>query len=937
MAKVYPKIRVFVSSTFLDMQKERDVLNQEVFPVVKGVCDKIGVAFNVIDLRWGITEEDQTNGNVIDLCLDEIRHCKPYFIGLIGNRYGWIPDHIDPDMTEKYPIIKGNESKSVTELEMILGALSEENRDRCFFYYKDPALFDAATTDHKEQEIDDLKRHINQLDIRHSNYATFEQFKETVTKDLLEAIEKDYPNDGNIMEIKQNAYLNLHESSHVKRMFTACQALDLLNYAEENHIALTVVAPDRLGKTTMFNRLINTKPDADKIIINFEADIAMQYFPAHYLYKLISSGLKKFGYTFDDETAFPFPTSINNYESSLQAQLGILKRDLLRTQYKRPLYILINDANLFYNNDRSKTFFRNFIFDDQPLPDNLHVIITTNSQEQQENCPMAYAEMHPTTDDPKAFFTDYLAQFAKKIDKELLDQTNPSLKYTDYKLIAEYLIYYCNFSSYQKNARELLGKANFMEILRFVYDDFIAQMPMKCASIFTEILLRLQIFRPGFTESALFDSYNEATALEKITEYQVFVNLTEIEKAAIMRPLRYFTSVESGVIFIADPYVRAFIAKNVNYLFDILARTYDERSQSVADDIFDRLGNGVVVKNGKAVNKEEYLNLLRTKEVKLQSMSYAIQDPLCAYLNKTIMGFADQLKADTEAFNPEHLDDNEVKILLYIQEAAQLYQHDTRADLYLKLLENIDLMLFVCCKSHSLFRRLIAGYIELNLHIQQTQFSHVDENMLTFTVNYALRFITNADTEKHNELALANAIDNAIMVLGEHDRLDGELLRMAEDEDRGAILMQDFAINACSSEACSSLYDLDYDTNDDDTDALCETLSDLLQKFQETENVFDKLLYSYYIIKTFMALSEEDSMPDELFEPVQQVFIEAQKLQRYSFFPEVTAMLDLCFGRISPKRLLWRMKLGLEVMQSQGFKESLEEFEDAYEYFKNKA
>lgn len=936
MVKVSPKIRVFVSSTFLDMQKERDVLNQEVFPLVKGVCESLGVAFNVIDLRWGITEEDQAQGNVIDLCLDEIQHCKPFFIGLIGNRYGWIPDQFDPDLEEKHKFIRENQDKSVTELEMILGALAEENRERCFFYYKDPTLFDAATTDHKEDKIEALKQKIDALHINHIGYSSFEQFKESVLHDLLEAIEKDYPKSGNLMEIKQEAYLSLQPKGNPGRMFAACQALELLNYAETNNLALAVIAPDRLGKTTLFNQFVNSRPDADKIIINFEADIIMQYFPAYYLYKLIRKGLEDAGYPIEDDEALPFPENLNNYESALQASLATLKRNLYQTEYKRSMYILVNDANLFYNNDRSKTFFRTFLFDDQPLPDKLHVIVTTNSAQQQENVPMAYAEMHPTDDEPKRYFTEYLSQFAKKIDQDLLDKANPQLKYTDYKLIAEYLIYYCNFSSYRQTAEKLLSKANFMEILRYIYDDFVSNMPMKCASVFTEILLRLHIFKPGFSESALFDSYDKKTALEEVAEYQVYVDLTEIEKAAIMRPLRYFTNVDSGTIYISDPYVRLFIGNDLKYLFDILSRTYEERSAALANSMFEKYNS--VVKFGRAIGREEYLALIRGKEVKEQSMKYAILDPLCAYLNKIIMDYANHgLSDDEDAFNPEHLDEKEIKMLVYVQEAAQLYRFNTRADLYTKLLENAALMLFICCKSHSLYRRLIADYIALNLHIQETQFSHVDENMVTFTVNYALRSIVNADKEKYGEFAIGNAIDNAIMVLEEHGRLDGELLRLAEDEDRGSILMQDFAINACSSEACDDLYDIDYDTDEDDPEALADTLSDLLDRFDATPNVSDKILYSYYILKTFMALSDADSMPDELYEPVQQVFVKTQELQRYCFVPEVIAMLDIFFGRLAPKRLLWRMQLGLEVMKSQGFKESVEEYEEAYDYFKNKA
>ena len=103
MPTMYPKVRVFISSTFLDMQKERDVLNLEVLPRIEGICNKMGVAFSMIDLRWGIREEDVANGHVLQLCLEEVQHCKPYFIGMIGNRYGTILNSIDRDLIQQFP------------------------------------------------------------------------------------------------------------------------------------------------------------------------------------------------------------------------------------------------------------------------------------------------------------------------------------------------------------------------------------------------------------------------------------------------------------------------------------------------------------------------------------------------------------------------------------------------------------------------------------------------------------------------------------------------------------------------------------------------------------------------------------------------------------------------------------------------------------------
>ena len=54
-----------------------------------------------VDLRWGITDEQKSEGKVLPICLDEIQRCRPYFIGLLGERYGWVPDEISPDLLER--------------------------------------------------------------------------------------------------------------------------------------------------------------------------------------------------------------------------------------------------------------------------------------------------------------------------------------------------------------------------------------------------------------------------------------------------------------------------------------------------------------------------------------------------------------------------------------------------------------------------------------------------------------------------------------------------------------------------------------------------------------------------------------------------------------------------------------------------------------------
>lgn len=51
-------IRIFISSTFQDMQSERDMLVNKVFPRLRQIAYERNVTLTEVDLRWGITEEE---------------------------------------------------------------------------------------------------------------------------------------------------------------------------------------------------------------------------------------------------------------------------------------------------------------------------------------------------------------------------------------------------------------------------------------------------------------------------------------------------------------------------------------------------------------------------------------------------------------------------------------------------------------------------------------------------------------------------------------------------------------------------------------------------------------------------------------------------------------------------------------------------------------
>ncbi len=80
------EIRVFISSTFVDMRREREVLVKKVFPDLRRKCRERDVVLTE-DLRWGVDEEKKLDA-AVDVCLREIDVCHPYFIALMGERYG---------------------------------------------------------------------------------------------------------------------------------------------------------------------------------------------------------------------------------------------------------------------------------------------------------------------------------------------------------------------------------------------------------------------------------------------------------------------------------------------------------------------------------------------------------------------------------------------------------------------------------------------------------------------------------------------------------------------------------------------------------------------------------------------------------------------------------------------------------------------------------
>jgi len=194
------EIRVFISSTFRDMQEEREELVKQIFPQLRRMCESRSVTWGEVDLRWGVPDEAKAEGKVLPMCLAEIEHCRPYFIGLLGERYGWVPEEIPKELIETQPWLHEHRKQSVTALEILHGVLrNPKMAAHAFFYFRDPR-YAAAHAGFTEEDPAGRER-LTKLkdDIRKSgfpvsdNFATPKQLGEWVLRDLTAVIENLYP------------------------------------------------------------------------------------------------------------------------------------------------------------------------------------------------------------------------------------------------------------------------------------------------------------------------------------------------------------------------------------------------------------------------------------------------------------------------------------------------------------------------------------------------------------------------------------------------------------------------------------------------------------------------------------------------------------------------------------------------------------------------
>lgn len=256
------QIRVFLSSTFSDMEEERSALIKT-FERIKIEASRRNVYLSVIDLRWGVTEEEAQSGKVLSVCLNEIEHSHPFFIGLLGNRYGYSPDiseiEKNPELKERYPWIEKDiaEGLSITEMEMQYGVLRNTADIDAAFFIKHSDLPD------DNPKLTALKTKIrNQQQYLVKNYSTIEELCKHVENELASIIDRHFPDiDHSPLErerIAQRAYINSRHANYLKRQ-DYFDIIDGFVHSTERHLVFT--GDSGIGKSALLANWMKENED----------------------------------------------------------------------------------------------------------------------------------------------------------------------------------------------------------------------------------------------------------------------------------------------------------------------------------------------------------------------------------------------------------------------------------------------------------------------------------------------------------------------------------------------------------------------------------------------------------------------------------------------------------------------------------------------------
>ena len=408
------QIRIFISSTFNDLNIERDYLINNVFKILSQRATLRDVSVIPLDLRWGITAEESRQKRVVKICLDEIKRTRPFFIGIIGERYGWCPGNseISADIVveEQYGWVSDAVKKnlSITEMEMLYGVLDNPTQMEAFFYIKKLDSNPRSKDDNPEEA--EKRKKLEKLRMRIINnqrypvcyFSDKEELGRLVEQHFMSMLNRLYPEPKSIEEREQTMQTSLLNSLKANYIPIPNMYKALDDFCADNDKRLfAVISPSGMGKSAL---LVNWLSESQ----NIKNMAVASYFVSNTDSSTGDIVIKRIVEQLIDKLGLPSLQQVEKPEVSLNR---------IMSTSETPLLIVIDGLNQISDREQQRLAWL-----PKPTGKTKMIVSATQGSETEEVLKIREAEILKVDSLSKAarilFLKDYLGQRAKKMNEQ---------------------------------------------------------------------------------------------------------------------------------------------------------------------------------------------------------------------------------------------------------------------------------------------------------------------------------------------------------------------------------------------------------------------------------------------------------------------------------------------------------------------------------------
>jgi len=373
---------IFISSTFNDMQMERDTIQNIVMPRINEEAKEYGDRVSFCDLRWGIDtselESEESSKKVMRVCLEEIDRCDQPMIVILGDRYGWIPDEeMVSELAQNKKLVLDDYRKSITALEIEYGALQTESKlKNTLFYFRNMGKGVIDQSEPEDEEHDCLQRQlkdkikelsltgIHEYTIRDKEHlsADLDTFAQMLVSDIEEMLLPWWEKTKNLSETQLENCTHDRYFEEKAKQYIARKSLckDYLEKVKSMQLFVLMGAPGA-GKSTLVAAMREQLLKEGNKVISYESGLTLKTSRTSTILSQITATLsEEMGRAYESQTDF-----LKERQIMLE-----LCNEYATTQ--RPLYIFVDAIDQIIEDDYRESL--EFL----PLTENknIHVFVT---------------------------------------------------------------------------------------------------------------------------------------------------------------------------------------------------------------------------------------------------------------------------------------------------------------------------------------------------------------------------------------------------------------------------------------------------------------------------------------------------------------------------------------------------------------------------------